>query len=63
MTIEKFATDFARALKLADNKSPQLKKKYNAGIGPHEEDQQVKLALEELNGQGKYIECGKKNME
>ena len=59
MTIEKFATDFAQALKLADEKRPQ-EKTYKPGIGPHEEDHQVELALEVLNGQGKYIECGKK---
>tara|TARA_Y100000991_G_C21905036_1_gene319774 strand:- start:242 stop:823 length:582 start_codon:yes stop_codon:yes gene_type:complete len=59
MNIEKFATDFAKALKLADEKRPR-EKNYKPGIGPHEEDHQVELALEVLNGQGKYIECGKK---
>jgi len=42
-----FAAAFATALQMADAKAPQFRT-YRCGIGPHAEDDQVRLALAEL---------------
>src|SRR3990172_13444865 len=53
VTLEQFVTDFARGMKLADQRQPvavnaRRKIAFQAGIGPHSETETVKLVMIEL---------------
>lgn len=53
VTLDQFVTDFARGMKLADERRPvavnaRTKVAFQAGIGPHSETETVKLVMKEL---------------
>jgi hypothetical protein len=49
--LEQIVTELAWALTAADGREP-IWKRYKPGIGPHDEDQAVRLAVEEINARG-----------